>query len=92
MKGRAMRPGARRFTYRTLLYIAVLLIAAWVLAPYAWLIISSISTKIDLLSVPLKWLLLNARSPTVMSGQTRYGNYGAPCFRQYRPGGWYRRN
>ena len=28
----------------------------WVLAPYAWLIISSVSTKIDLLNVPLKWL------------------------------------
>ena len=51
-----MKFGFRRFSYRTLLYIAVLLIAAWVLAPYAWLIISSISTKIDLLSVPLKWL------------------------------------
>jgi multiple sugar transport system permease protein len=51
-----MQTGLRRFTYRTLLYIAVLLIAVWVLAPYAWLIISSISTKIDLLNVPLKWL------------------------------------
>ena len=51
-----MRTGLRRFTYRTLLYIAVLLIAVWVLAPYAWLIISSISTKIDLLNVPLKWI------------------------------------
>ncbi len=51
-----MRFSARRFSYRTLLYAAVILIAAWVLAPYAWLIISSISTKIDLLAVPLKWL------------------------------------
>jgi multiple sugar transport system permease protein len=56
MKRRIMQTGLRRFTYRTLLYIAVLLIAVWVLAPYAWLIISSISTKIDLLNVPLKWL------------------------------------
>jgi multiple sugar transport system permease protein len=75
MKGRAMRPGARRFTYRTLLYIAVLLIAAWVLAPYAWLIISSISTKIDLLSVPLKWL---PPRPTLENYRTLFaGNEGA---------------
>jgi multiple sugar transport system permease protein len=45
-----------RIPRRVLLYAAVLLIAVWVLAPYAWLIISSISTKIDLLGVPLKWL------------------------------------
>jgi multiple sugar transport system permease protein len=42
--------------FRVLLYAAVILIAAWVLAPYAWLILSSFSTKIDLLSVPLRWL------------------------------------
>ena len=41
---------------RLLLLVAVLAIAVWVLAPYAWLIISSISTKIDLLSVPLRWI------------------------------------
>ncbi len=45
-----------RIPRRVLLYVVVLLIAVWVLAPYAWLIISSISTKIDLLGVPLKWL------------------------------------
>jgi multiple sugar transport system permease protein len=45
-----------RIPRRVLLYAVVLLIAVWVLAPYAWLIISSISTKIDLLGVPLKWL------------------------------------
>ena len=51
-----MKRKIHRLPGRVLLYAAVLLIAAWVLAPYAWLIISSISTKIDLLSVPLKWL------------------------------------
>jgi len=51
-----MKPRIRRLPLRVLLYAAVILIAAWVLAPYAWLIISSISTKIDLLSVPLRWL------------------------------------
>src|SRR5208283_4561899 len=56
MKGRAMRFVFKRFTFRVFLYVAALLIAVWVLAPYAWLIISSISTKIDLLNVPLKWI------------------------------------
>jgi multiple sugar transport system permease protein len=50
-----MKTGIKRFSLRALLYIAVILIAVWVLAPYAWLIVSSISTKIDLLTVPLKW-------------------------------------
>ncbi|HUI70932.1 MAG TPA: carbohydrate ABC transporter permease [Spirochaetia bacterium] len=51
-----MRSAVRRFSRRTILYLAVVAIALWVLAPYAWLIISSISTKIDLLTVPLKWI------------------------------------
>lgn len=51
-----MKRKIRRLPRRVLLYAAALLIATWVMAPYAWLIISSISTKIDLLSVPLKWL------------------------------------
>jgi multiple sugar transport system permease protein len=50
-----MKTGIKRFSLRALLYIAVILIAVWVVAPYAWLIVSSISTKIDLLTVPLKW-------------------------------------
>ncbi|MGQ9627506.1 MAG: carbohydrate ABC transporter permease [Anaerolineae bacterium] len=39
-----------------LLYATVVLIAVWTLAPYVWLIISSISNKVDLLDVPLRWL------------------------------------
>ena len=41
---------------RVLLYIAVIAIAVWTLAPYVWLIISSVSNKIDLLTIPLRWL------------------------------------
>jgi multiple sugar transport system permease protein len=41
---------------RVLLYAAVLLIVVWTIAPYLWLIISSLSYKIDLVSVPLKWI------------------------------------
>lgn len=45
----------KRFS-RILLYVAVLLIVVWTLAPYVWLVISSFSYKIDLISVPLKWI------------------------------------
>ncbi|HEX2978838.1 MAG TPA: carbohydrate ABC transporter permease [Anaerolineaceae bacterium] len=41
---------------RVILYIAVLLIVVWTIAPYLWLIISSLSYKIDLVTVPLKWI------------------------------------
>ena len=36
--------------------IAVLGIVVWTVAPYLWLIISSLSYKIDLLTVPLRWI------------------------------------
>ncbi|HET6450853.1 MAG TPA: carbohydrate ABC transporter permease [Spirochaetia bacterium] len=49
-------PAFRRTVSGALLAIGVIAIAVWVLAPYAWLIVSSISTKIDLLSVPLRWI------------------------------------
>lgn len=41
---------------RILLYFTVLVIVVWTIAPYAWLIISSFSYKIDLVTVPLKWI------------------------------------
>jgi multiple sugar transport system permease protein len=39
-----------------LLYLCVLGIVLWTVAPYLWLIISSLSYKIDLLTVPLQWI------------------------------------
>lgn len=41
---------------RILLYVVVLLIVVWTIAPYLWLVISSLSYKIDLVTVPLKWI------------------------------------
>ena len=49
-----MKP--RRLVRRALLYAAVLLIVVWTVAPFLWLIISSLSYKIDLLTVPLRWI------------------------------------
>jgi multiple sugar transport system permease protein len=47
-----MRHPLKRF----LLYLAVTGIVIWTVAPYLWLIISSLSFKIDLLTVPLRWI------------------------------------
>jgi len=38
------------------LYLIVLVIVIWTIAPFVWLIISSLSYKIDLLTVPLQWM------------------------------------
>ena len=41
---------------RIFLYFIVILIIVWTVSPYLWLIISSLSYKIDLTSIPLKWI------------------------------------
>jgi len=46
----------RRSLKRIFLYVAVAAIVVWTIAPYLWLIISSLSFKIDLLTVPLRWI------------------------------------
>jgi multiple sugar transport system permease protein len=46
----------RHFLQRSLLYLAVLAIVIWTIAPYLWLIISSVSYRIDLLQIPLRWI------------------------------------
>lgn len=46
----------RYFLQRGLLYLAVLAIIIWTISPYLWLIISSLSYRIDLLQVPLRWI------------------------------------
>ena len=38
------------------IYILAALIVLYVLVPYAWLVLSSISTKVELTSVPLQWI------------------------------------
>jgi multiple sugar transport system permease protein len=45
-----------RLWKRSFLYLAVAGIVVWTTAPYLWLIISSLSYKIDLLDVPLRWI------------------------------------
>jgi multiple sugar transport system permease protein len=59
---------------RLLLHLAAILIAVWTAAPFVWLIISSISYKVDLLEKPLRWIpprvtLENYRELLVGSGE-----------------------
>lgn len=41
---------------RALLYAAVLAIVVWTVAPFVWLVVSSLSFKVDLLTRPLHWI------------------------------------
>jgi multiple sugar transport system permease protein len=49
-------PNYKQVLQRGLLYLAVLAIVIWTIAPYLWLIISSLSYRIDLLQIPLRWI------------------------------------
>jgi multiple sugar transport system permease protein len=42
--------------YRILIHLAALLVALIFLAPFAWLLIASVSSPVELLRVPLKWI------------------------------------
>lgn len=46
----------KKFLYRLLLYFLIVVIIVGVIAPFSWLIISSVSTKAELLTVPLQWI------------------------------------
>lgn len=46
----------KKHRFLLLIYILNGLIILWTIAPYLWLIISSLSFKIDLLTVPLQWI------------------------------------
>ncbi|HEY66295.1 MAG TPA: carbohydrate ABC transporter permease [Caldilineae bacterium] len=70
-----MARGLKRLLQGVLLYVAVLLIVIWTIAPYTWLVISSLSYKVDLLTVPLRWIpsritLENYRSLFFARGST----------------------
>lgn len=51
-----MRRQARSRLANVALYAAVLLVCLWVIAPFAWLVISSVSTRAQLTSIPLQWI------------------------------------
>src|SRR5574341_128305 len=44
------------FFRRALLYSAVIVIFIWTTAPFAWLVLSSVSYKVDILERPLRWI------------------------------------
>lgn len=51
------RPASfRKVAERTLLYALVAVILIWTLAPFAWLVITSVSTQAKLNAIPIRWL------------------------------------
>ncbi|MDR0784152.1 MAG: carbohydrate ABC transporter permease [Propionibacteriaceae bacterium] len=46
----------RKRLRRVVLYGLASLILVWTIAPFAWLVIASVSTKADLIAKPLRWL------------------------------------
>lgn len=59
--------------YKILIYILVIIIFIFTIAPFSWLIISSISTKTELLSTPPHWI---PHSPTLKSYKAIF--FGGP--------------
>lgn len=52
MTGRQVQKKA----FRVFIYVVVIVICIWVVAPFLWLMISSVSTRNQLTEVPLQWL------------------------------------
>ncbi len=50
-----MKISTKKRVGRIVLYVLVVVIVIWTVAPFAWLIIASISTKKDLITLPLRW-------------------------------------
>ncbi len=46
---------ANKIAKRVGVYVAAVLLAVFILAPFAWLVISSIASETDLLATPLRW-------------------------------------
>jgi multiple sugar transport system permease protein len=54
---RALRPGAaRRIGHRGVVYVLVLLVALWLIGPFLWLFVTSISYQRNLLARPLAFI------------------------------------
>jgi multiple sugar transport system permease protein len=68
-----MRASLKHLMPRLLLYILVVIIVVWTIAPYLWLIISSFSSKLDLLTVPLRWI---PSRPTLENYRSLFFEYG----------------
>jgi multiple sugar transport system permease protein len=50
-----MKISTKKRIGRIVLYVLVAVIVIWTVAPFAWLIVASISTKKDLITLPLRW-------------------------------------
>ena len=51
-----MRHKGARTAGKTVLYIALIAFAAFLLVPFFWMIISSLKTNMDVFSIPIRWI------------------------------------
>jgi multiple sugar transport system permease protein len=77
-----MRPSRR---YRIFIHVAAVLVSLVFLAPFAWLLIASLASQSDLLSLPLRWiphhLSFHRYSQIFTSHQgTIFGNFRSALF------------
>jgi multiple sugar transport system permease protein len=68
--------------YRIFIHLAAVVVSLVFLAPFAWLVIASLSSPVDLLTVPLRWIpkhLSFSRYEQIFSssGGTIFGNFRA---------------
>jgi multiple sugar transport system permease protein len=68
--------------YRIFIHVAAVCVSLILLAPFAWLVIASLSPQVDLLAVPLKWIPSHAslsryESIFTSAGGTIFGNFRA---------------
>jgi multiple sugar transport system permease protein len=73
-------PASRK--YQIFIHLAAVVVSLVFLAPFAWLVIASLSSQVDLLKVPLKWIpehLSFSRYEAIFSsaGGTIFGNFRA---------------
>jgi multiple sugar transport system permease protein len=72
--------GSRR--YRIFIHVAAVVVSLVFLAPFAWLLIASLTPQVDLLQVPLKWIPSHAslsryEAIFTSAGGTIFGNFRA---------------
>lgn len=82
---RAQAPLALRlkrflFDYRRWIWLPLLLMILWTLLPIMWILISSVSPRAELYSIPPHWIpdnfTLNAYEKTLISGEGFRGGRG----------------
>lgn len=87
---RALRLKRFLFDYRRWIWLPLLLMILWTLLPIMWILISSVSPRAELYSIPPHWIpdnfTLNAYEKTLISGEGFRGGEGISAAELFRGG------